>query len=220
MAAGEPIINGYADFGDGGYYAPPAVADRPQAAPYRLRDLCPTAPDVENTRRRLRDLLGDAPPAPPLISVVEIDGQRPTAGEVAAIEAELRKVPPAIVSTWRAAGGRIQIAAGRRARLDSGGRASDGWYRPVSKLLLVAAQAPPDTIIHEMGHAHDGSGEFPGRFSSLPAWRRICQGRPATPIRFSPVEHYAEDFRDYFFSESSRANMPPKARKFIAETTG
>ena len=66
----------YADFGDGDYYAPPAVAERRQAAPYRLRDLLPPAPDVESTRRRLRDLLGDAPPDPPLISVVEIDGQR------------------------------------------------------------------------------------------------------------------------------------------------
>jgi hypothetical protein len=180
-----------------------------------------------DTRRRLNVLFADAPPpalAPPFITTVEIDGQRPSYEQVARIEAELRKIPAAILSSWRAAGGRIEIVGGRQANLhpltagNLQGRRIDGWCSTYRKLIAVAAEAPAATIIHEFGHAHDGTHWNSGRFSGLPEWERICRWRPATPVRFSPVEHYAEDFALFHISPETRADLPPAAREFIRES--
>jgi len=206
------------------YYAPPAVEVR-ETAPRRLR---PPTSDVEATRSRLALLLGDAPPVPvpPIVTVFAIDGRVPAADRVARIKAELRRAPSAVIAEWQRHGGRIDVVPGPHvaSHPDAGSlraRHPDacGWFSLPRRLIAIAADCRDGTALHELGHWHDRAW-WSGRFSSLPEWRRICQGRAATAIRFSDCEHYAEDFALFYLGSETRANMPPEARRFIVETTG
>jgi hypothetical protein len=162
-------------------------------------------------------------PARPLIVPVAIGGRRPTAAQVAAIEAELRKVPPTVIAAFRQAGGQIQVVGGQDCRHHPlypperhipAGMVVSGFLSRRPLLIVVAAEADPAVTLHEIGHFCDGPPSC--RFSESISWA-IHREQVAELCDFSPyhksskAEAFAQTFREW----CRGAELPEPARRLL-----
>jgi len=165
----------------------------------------------------------------PLITGITIAGERPSERQIAALAAELDKVPVDVISSWRARGGRAEIVPGQDAARHplspfSAGIAVDGWYSGRLRGLVVVAAAKPICLLHEIGHATDHNC----RFSASAEWRKIDAWenrhgilKPGAMEYFADhhrgdvAESWAQSFALYHHDFETWSALPKSIRRFV-----
>lgn len=179
----------------------------------------PEAVDADDVRRRLDALIEEIGESEkPFISLVAIDGRLPTQRQVEAVESELAKAPANVVRDFRDRGGRIELVCGQNARLHPftanrrNHRSCGGWFCDFHKLIAIAVESDPLSVLHELAHHYDRDG---GRFSCLPRWRQICMPGPWESRFDSPSERFAEAFAMHWHSMATRDRLGDTVQQFI-----
>ena len=136
-------------------------------------------------------------PERPFVSRVRtIDGRLPTAEQIAAVECELQKAPARPLRDFQDRGRKIEVIAGRNARLhpldyhERNSYACLGWFTADRNLICVAGEADAKTVLHELIHAWDRIPRC--RFSDTAEWKNLCAYGPWEARCDTPAERFAE----------------------------
>jgi hypothetical protein len=159
------------------------------------------------------------------VSPVAVAGLRPTACQVAQVEAELEKVPAGLRRRWREKGGTLELLP-VRAVFIPGETVPRGGYCSRVK-AIVAADHPEvlETCLHELAHGVDYIFEF----SKTAEWLQIYElerhyfgsiimQRPYRRYGTTqPYELFAEVFASFFLSGFTRSLIEGRPRQFIED---
>ncbi len=166
-----------------------------------------TAPDVEASRRRLAELLGEANDGP-IVRPVAVNGTLPSDNNVDLVRRELFKLPPRILAD-DLTGWTVDVVPGDNARAHPKALADAkkvwGSCYKLSHLIVVAGRAQILTTLHEAGHAVDSDYCV----SHSRSWRKALKWDDSTG------EEWAELFAYYWHSTATRASLTADVRNFM-----
>lgn len=184
---------------------------------------------LNTLRREVKLLALDAAlPDVPLITLMTVYDQSPTADQVAMVKAEMRKLPAKLLRRLVEEGVRIELVGGENASAHPdfrGQPSAAGWC--LGPRVIIAAgrvgRVEENVVLHELAHCVDYILDYP---SDGAEWKWIfeihgseslkpCQPAESWYERRSAGEFFAGQFSAYFSSDFTLGLLHWRPRQFV-----